>query len=200
MTNTELKVLALSYIDRADVADSTLDSMIIIAESRINRLVDSINNAAEFTIPLTGGSSYDIPDDLIYITNIYIYSNGSRISLQQANPEQLNILLNQTDIAQIYYTLSSGRLQLSAAIATGQVVITYNKFVEPISNTNPENWISTLAPDIYLFGLLTELNSFVMAGDAAKMWNTRFETAVLNFNDSTNKLDQYGPALQTRVE
>jgi hypothetical protein len=101
-----------------------------------------------------------------------------------------------------YYTVTNDKLQLYYDFNgdnTEVVEIVYVAKVEPLTSTVTENWVSVSNPDVYIFGLLVEIYSFVKDAEGAQLWELRFKDSLESIKGTDWKNYWSGTSMQTRV-
>lgn len=195
MNYAEIVALALSYADRTDAeVANRVDDFLRVVESRINRVLKTMEMSIRTsTITITDKEYYALPTDFEGLRDIEIRDSASssyKTTLQYLNPEQLNNISGIDGLKGIYYTIVANQIQIIPIQAPGKVIelIYYRKLI-PISTTFPENWLSLYNPDAYVFGLLTEIHSFLKDKESIAMWDARFKEALaeIQFNDTSRR-------------
>ena len=77
--------------------------------------------------------------------------------------------------------------------------VIYYKKIPNLSNVNTTTWLSTAYPDFYVFGLMTEISSFVKDAEATILWGQRFDNLVNEMIANDSILRWSGTPLQTTV-
>ncbi len=206
MNYTEVKKLALDYSDRSDASTiNNMDNFLLVVESRVNRLLSVQKMVIRtFLNMIEGQEYYGLPSDFTGLRDIEFQSispvdgRARRKTLQYVTPEVMN--LQNTEGANVEsYTIVADQLQIYPPKDGDILEIIYYRKVTPLSAANVSNWLSDNNPDIYLFGLMVEINSFVKDSEAKQLWEQRFQEALLDLivDDSVNRWG--GTPLQTRI-
>lgn len=207
MNYSEITTLALGYSDRQDddVIDR-IDDFLRIVEARINRAIDVQKMSIRTEITTQADKKYyGLPSDFNGLRDIEIYSTdtpNSRDTLSYASPEQMNdYSTNTTNLAnaKIFYTIIANQLHIYPPQEDKQMEIVYFRKIPPLGATNNENWLSIDFPDLYVNGLLVEINSFVKDAEAAMLWDQRFNVSVNETNLDDKDARWSGPALVMRT-
>ena len=181
--------LALSYADREDTeVIDRMDGFLRMVESRINKRLQVWKMTSRAVIDMVSDQEYyGLPCDFSGMRDIEVYPTDSatdRVTPCYLNPEQMNTaILNKSDT--LAYTIIADQIHITPQ-DTGKVLeIVYYSTLPELSAGNVTNWLSSGNPDIYVFGLLVEINSFVKDGTAADIWNARFmdELSALSLED-----------------
>lgn len=204
MNYNEIKDLALSYADRKDSGTiSRMDDFLRVTESRINKALKTQKMSVRAVLQTVDKQEYySLPPDYSGLRDIELRStlhSRDRCTLQYMSPEQLNNR-SASPGDQVYYTLIANQIQIMPPRPTGEILeIIYFRKVPPLTPSESENWVSVSDPDLYLFGLLVEISSFLKDANASAMWDARFAQCLeaIQSDDLDNRWS--GTALQIRV-
>ena len=206
MNYAEIKALAISYSDRNDVEiAANIDSFIRVAESRINRVLKTQKMETRISIPTIAEQEYyDLPENFGGLRAIEIRATNddrTRYTLAYISPEQMNNRSSHSDDGtyKIYYTIIANQIQIMPPQDDKIMELVYYKLITALDSTNTENWISTTYPDLYLFGILVEITSFVKDETAAGLWNSRFTSTLDEITLDDDKVSWSGTSLQARI-
>ena len=205
MDYTEIVDLALSYSDRQDEeVTSRIDKFIKIMESRANRKLRTFDMSIRAELAMIPDQLYyGLPPDFGGLRDIEIVgtTGSSRKTLSYASPEQLNQLQNRGGHTnKIWYTLIAKQVQIWPAQDDDKTLeIIYYQRLENLSSTNPENWLSEINPDAYIFGILVEISSFTKDKETALMWDVRFLGALAEITEEDASDRWSGTALEMRL-
>jgi len=206
MNYSEIVNLVLKYSDRQDAEVSDrIDDFLKVVESRINRVlsVGKMTTRSQVTT-VADQEYYGLPSDFAGVRDIEITSAenpSSRQTLQYLNPEQMNNLSTNTEVVNnsIFYTIIANQIQVLPLQSDKILEIVYYQNLPALTSVDVENWLSYGSPDVYLFGLMTEVNAFVKDAEAANLWDSRFKESLaeLTEDDAINRWS--GSPLQMRV-
>lgn len=202
MNYTEIKQLALGYADRQDTeVVQNIDNFIRITESRINQRL-KVQKMAVRSLMLTiqGQEYYGLPPDFNGMRDIEYTMEDSqeRVTLEYISPKQANDYNNRYDNVRAY-TIIADQLQIISAPANGIVEIVYYKKLPPLTTSDSENWVSAEYPELYTYGILVEISSFVKDVAAVQMWESRFQGVLdsMTYDDSITRWS--GTTLKVRT-
>lgn len=205
MIYSEIVDLALGYSDRQDSeVTSRVDLFLKIVEARVNRLLMTMDMSTRAkTIMDSGTEFYSLPSNYSVLRAIKVISNvdsSFRKTLTQVNPEQMANIVDNGVTDALCYTVISGSIQVRPLYDnTHSLEIDYFQTLPSLTSSNISNWLSISNPDTYVFGLLTEINSFVKDPDATMLWNERFNQSLSEITMNDAKSTWSGTALQTIV-
>ena len=210
MNYTEIKNAALAYSDRQDstAVVANMDNFLRVVEARMNRLltIDDLSIRYQFPAPNPADGRYNLPADFSALQDISIIAvadTTQRTTLLLINPEQMN---NATSVgnnpagSKRFYNIIAGQLVIQPVIDDTSIleIVYYGKLL-PLTSIVINNWIATNNPDVYIFGLMTEINSFMKDGVTADAWNARFVQAISEISSADDQLVYSGPPLITRA-
>jgi hypothetical protein len=210
MTYEEIVSTSLAYADRQDVAViSRVDIFMRMAESRINRLlvIEDMSIRYIFSEPNPVNGRYDLPADFSAIRDIAIVDSldsKNRLTLSLINPEQMNTATSTVNIdnsLKHFYQILNKQLVIQPPVIDGSkyLEIVYYGNIAPLTLDNSTNWISNNHPDLYIDGILVEINAFIKDAEAAALWDGRFKQVIDELANADNLLVYSGSSLQTRV-
>lgn len=191
MTYDEIVNACVSYADRQDIeVNAAIGTFLIMAESRINRVLKTRKQSVRVTTPtFEVFEYYPIPSDYAGMRDIQINvpnSDGGTQSypLDYASPIDMNSKgrLPQTKYC---YSIIADQIQIYPEPATGcSLEIIYYQRVPPLTAENPENWMSIDHPDIYISGVTAEIEIFAKNYDVSTLWYKRMTLAINELAES----------------
>lgn len=208
MTYTELVAAAKAYADRQDVeVDANIDIFILMAEARINRILKTREQSTRVYAPaVTGQEYYTLPPDYSGMRNIQLNDGdpGSDVSartMSYLSPEQFDTQRSKAYGGKLYYTIIAGQIQIYPLQETGSTFeIVYWQNVPNLNATDSTNWLSIGHPDIYLSGIISEIESFVKNYEVSKAWDAKMSRSIGELEQSDVIENWSGSTLTTRVE
>ena len=204
MNYQQIKETALRYADRSDIdVIDRIDDFLAIVEARINSTIRIGNQSKRAAILVNTVTSYlGLPTDFLAMRDIQLSSdafNSDPKTMAYFSPEQMNKLRDQEGTT-LAYTIIADQLQVYPMIDGSILEIVYYTRVPALTLTNPDTWLSAVAPNVYVFGLLVEINAFVKDATASELWDKRFLSELDNIK-YMDQLDRWsGTALQIRIE
>jgi hypothetical protein len=206
---TDVVNISLSYSDRATSLpiSSSMDNFIKIVEARINRHLMTQKMSYIVTTPIIFPNiEFSLPPDFLSERSIRItqLENPSfAIVLQLCNPEQMANIANNNNNYPGYMIMADALhiwpTQKNTSTTTYLLEINYFRRLINLSAIDPTNWLSEIHPDCYVFGLLTEINSFAKDAEASALWNGRFTDALNEITALDNKSTYSGTPITTKV-
>lgn len=191
MIYEELVAAAKAYADRNDLeVEANMDVFILMAEARINRILKTREQSMRITTPVNPTEEYyALPEDYSGMRDIHFTSMGGNTNenMQYLAPSMFNIKRSTVYSGTRYYTIVASQLQIFPVSQTGGTMeMIYYQNVPNLSEDNPQNWVSNFHPDIYLSGIISEIEAFVKNYDVSKAWDQRMTRAL----DELEKSDE----------
>lgn len=205
MNYSEIRDLALAYADRSDTeVTSRIDSFLKIVEARVNRALKTRDMSSRTTIStVLDQEYYSLPADFAGLRDIEFrdtVNSDIRITMHYLTPEQMNIVYSNS-LQGYYYTLVANKLQISPTQPSGKIIeIVYYQKLVPLTSLATTNWLSASHPDVYTFGLLVEISSFVKDAEAKALWDVRFVDAVAAIQTDDDRIRWSGTPLTIRCQ
>jgi len=202
MDYQEIIDTTLLYADRTDAeVINSMPSFVKIVEARLNRVFKTSEQATRsIIVTLDGQEYYGLPSDFAGLRDIEIQNTPStaRQTLQYLSPEQMNDRANNNNNI-ISYTIIANQLHIYPAQDGLLLEIVYYQKIPPLTETNVNNWISTNEPQIYIFGLMVEINAFVKDPQTTQLWEQRFAAEVSAIESDDKQTRWSGTQLQVRI-
>ena len=184
MDYNEIKTAAYGFADRKDTETlNRYDDFLTFVESKVNRVLKTIKMTQRATLPtITGRLYYGLPADFNGIRDIQINDSTSDspvVTLKYLTPELMN---EQNNISwqngEIYYSIIADQFQIYPAQENNTIEIVYYQKVPPLTDVNLTNWLGDDNSDVYVYGLLVEISTFVKDAEAAALWSGRYTEAL----------------------
>lgn len=207
MNYTELVAAAKAYADRNDIeVDSNMDTFIVMVEARINRLLKTRKQSTRaYTPSVAGQEYYTLPPDYAGMRNVQIdtalpYLDHSIAVLDYLSPDQFDIQRGKPYAGSNYYAVMGDQIQIYPVMDAGySIEMFYYQKVTPLTDSAPNNWVSSDHPDIYLSGIIGEIETFVKNYEVAAGWFGRMQIAVDELDNSDVQERWAGGPLRVRV-
>ena len=207
MTYTELVAAAKAYADRQDIEVSdNIDVFILMVEARMNRILKTREQTARaYTLIIADQEYYGLPVDYRGMRNIQLTKNQPStehdiIPIDYETPEMFDRrTANTSHSNDAFYTILADQIQLHPVIADYYIEMAYYQKVPNLNDTDTTNWISNSHPDMYLSGLVAEIEAFAKNYDVAKTWYDRLTSAMSELDTSDEKERWSGVSMSMRL-
>lgn len=208
MNYDELIDASKAYADRNDVeVESSMDTFIILVEAKINRVLKTREQSTRaFTPTVTDREYYALPKDYAGMRDVQLNSdiplNPHKVSqFHLVSPEQMNIQRGKPYGGTLYYSVAARQLHIYPCQDAGQSIeMIYYQKVPNLNSEDNINWMSEDHPDIYLSGMIAEIEAFAKNYEASKLWYARLTMAIEELDNADVEERWSGSTLQTRVE
>jgi len=192
MNYNQIKNVALNYADREDAnTAAAMDDFLRIVEARINRLLDirEMSQRAIISVSEEDHEYYGLPAGFSGIRSIEVKDPdvpNTRHNAQYLSNELMNMHINSSG-SEVKYTIQADQFHIFPPPLIGCLIeIVYYGDLIPLSDIDPQNFMSDIYPDVYIFGLLVEISSYTKDEAAAAQWEGRFRGVV----DDLSQADQ----------
>ena len=202
-TFTELKDAVADWLDRSDLT-SRIPDFIALAEARINRELRIRPMEVRSTMETTSGQQYfNLPGGYIQMRNIQLNTNPTT-PLEYITPEMLDRLYGSSTTGKPRaYTLIGDEIQLAPIPDSAYTLemAFYEKFTalgDGTSGTVTNNWLTTNAPDILLYGALMEAEPFIKNDERVAVWLNGYGNAIDKLQKADQRDRHSGSAMRVR--
>lgn len=209
MIYQELVNAARAYADRQDIeVDASLDVFITMAESRINRVLKTAKQSHRmYTLSIGNQEYYSLPVDYNGMRSIQFNTgkpdaNDSKtINVNYVTPNVMaEYQENNSEPDKFYYTVIGTQIQFHPMLPHGGTIeINHYRKLIHIDSTNNSNWLLADYPDIYLSGIIAEIEMFVKNYDVAGIWDARMTRSIEELRLADEEIVWAGNTLTTRV-
>lgn len=172
-TFTDLITEVEAYLSRTDYT-ARIPTFIQMTESRLNRLLDDPNMEVRATA--TGTGQYTtLPDDFKRMIGV---STGNNYDLEQVSESQITSL-NQTLTGDPRkYAIVGGAITFAPINSAANVSMLYVRRIPALTTVTPTNWLLTLAPDLYLYGVLLQAHLFGWFDERLPIFKAAYDEAI----------------------
>lgn len=208
MNYTEIKDTALGYADRSDSeVTSRVDLFMKMVEARVNRRLE-IQPMVAFsqTALVDNVFEYTLPNDYLSLKAVKIVNldnENHSYPLEMGTPERVTTFRLDGDDHRIYCVIGNTvQICSNPYDATLNLVleIAYYQKCPALTSLATTNWVSDNHPDLYVFGLMTEINAFVKDANATMLWEQRFNGVLAEISEQDQRYLWSGPTLKIKVE
>lgn len=183
---TALKTALDALFQRADVTTSDfMDPATYMAERRMYDLLrvpemitidESFAHTARYT---------DLPTGFLEMDNVIGTFNGKRRELEAWTKGQVSAYESEGVGSAHGYTIVGKKIELIPSVDATLELVYYGTFDSLVSGTND---IHTTYPDVYLYGVATELAISRQDEKRLSIYDARFKAALKDANDAAKRL------------
>lgn len=203
MNYSELQTAAFEYADCSADASTTarFDNFLRLVEARLNRTIFTREQEGQsYTLLTVGTYAYSLPNDFGRLRTVGIKDTLSAPGEAAifVPPEFYDSYVSTNGDVKIYTTYGD-KIKIWP-VATGQYLeLLYYKVITPLTGPAPTNWVSNNHPDLYLYGLLTEICSFRKDWETSKTWEERFISTIVLLTEQNERTKWAGSQFTTIV-
>ena len=191
-TYTTLVAAATEYLAREE--DATLvarvPDFITLAEAKFNRILLHPRMETIATLAVDTGDAdpeyLDLPSDFQTMRRARLSGVEGKPRLQFMSRTQLDDYRHSNDNTSgqpVYFTIIGDQMELVPTPNEDyDVEIVYRANIPAINSGNSTNWLLTMAPDLYLYGVLLEAAPYMKADERIAVWVAGVESALDQLN------------------
>lgn len=187
-----LQAAVTEYLARDQDATliARIPTFIQLAEAKFNRQLFVRQMEQRATALVNLGSSepefISLPADFQSMRRVRLSSVAGKPCLSFKSGTQLDeYRFGISDVAgqPRYFTVFGDEIELAPTPAAAYTVeMVYRRNIPPLAVTDP-NWLLTLAPDLYLYGVLLESAPYIKEDGRIQTWGLGFSSALNELNN-----------------
>lgn len=205
-TYSELLTAGANWLARSDLTDR-LPEFIALAEAKFNReLRCNQMETRSYTTVNTSATEPEfiaLPGDFQTMRRVRLSGVTGKPRLVAVTQHQANVLRTSLDNEAgqpIYYTIMGDEMELVPTPSEAyEIEMVYRANIPALSDSNTTNWLLTLAPDAYLYGMLLESAPYIKDDNRIQVWALGLSSAI----DGLNRLSaeqSYGVPMSVQLE
>lgn len=155
------------YLDRPDLADTSVEAMVALVEGELNRELNEhprnrTSEQATITAPVS--ANIPLPDDLLQLIRVVGPSDTIYEQYSPLSEPTLGYIDRGTYIT-VYPT----------PVEDDVFTLEYYAALPALDADDAENWVSIYHPDVYVYGVLKESAIFLMDRDRLPQWEREYK-------------------------
>lgn len=166
-----------------------LPEFIVLCEAKLNRslFVRQMETRSTAVVVTTNTEPefISLPSDFQSMRRMRVSSVAGKPSLEFKSGVQMDEYRFGTSNVSgqpRYFTIMGDEIELAPTPDTTYTIeMVYRKMIPALASNSP-NWLLTLAPDIYLYGMLLESAPYIKEDERIQTWGTGFASAVDGLN------------------
>jgi hypothetical protein len=185
-TYVEIQEAVARILQRDDLAGHIPD-FILMAEARLNNILRVSQMETSATITLTTGSG-SVPTDYLQWRRVYANSDPVTLLEPMEPGEAIAKYPDTTATDPKFFYISGGTIYTKPVCSSTLAMIYYQKIPALVSN-GAGNWITSRAPQIYLYATCLEAAPFIDDDARIGIWGAMLDKAVseLQASDTTGR-------------
>lgn len=188
-TYTELLAAGANWLARDDLT-SRLPEFVTLSEAKLNRtlFVPQMETRSTTTCDTSDDEPefISLPTDFQTMRRVRLSSVTGKPRLNFMTQTQLDDYRYSTDNVTdqpVYFTITGSEMELAPTPNQNYTLeMVYRKNIPSLAS-NATNWLLTLAPDIYLYGMLLESAPYIKEDERVALWATGFSSAIEQLNN-----------------
>lgn len=198
-TYAELKSAVADWLNREDL-EAVVPSFIALAEADLNRTLRDFRMEKRADAQLNDQFSA-LPSDWLETIRLALIGGSHRLEL--ASDGALAEMRSQRGDAAgrpTHYAHTAGGLELfPTPDADYSAELVYFARVPSLSDAAPSNWLLAAAPDVYLYGALTQSAPYLKDDARLTVWASLYQNAVQGLNAASERARHSGAGLRLRI-
>jgi hypothetical protein len=191
-TYAELVTAVTEWLARDQ--DSTLiariPDFIVLCEAKLNRTLHhpSMETRSTASVDTTDSEPefISLPSDFQTMRRVRLSSVTGKPRLEymaQSQLEDYRYSIDNVSDQPIYYTIIGDELELAPTPGEDYTLeMVYRANIPSLNSSNTTNWLLSLAPDVYLYGVLLEATPYMREDERAAVWGAAFTSCVEQLN------------------
>lgn len=178
-TLLDLRGRVRAWSNRKDLSDELLNDFINIAQARLNRLLRVPPLEAEATLSPDAEGIVRVPREYLEMISVwYTDATGRRVSLDRKDAAYSKELASASKGCPRFFARQGYDIQLSPVpqdSVPDSLELYYYASLQPLTQDTDINWFTEDAPEVLLYGALTELSLYLRDEIGAGQWEAKFQ-------------------------
>lgn len=198
-TYAELQSSIGDFLNRDDLT-SVIPEFIRLGEAQMQRDIEHWRMEKRSTTTLTDRYTA-LPEDFVKPTRLYI-TGANRALKPITQSEMQDTRYRSADAAgtECYYCITAGEIEIFPSPTGGTLEMYYTGKISALSDANTSNWLLDEAPDVYLYGALSQAAPYLKDDQRLIIWSTLYSNAVNALNQASQDAKWGGQKLQMRTK
>lgn len=178
---TELKTAVQEWLAHDDIT-ARVEDLIALGEAVLNRKISLRQSHTNVTGTLAATGIITLPTDYLELESFKVDSDINGVEMVYLDPKQFRASpLNNGSGFPTHYTIYGSELRVlkkPSSTSTYTYDMDYLAKVPALSATNLENWLLTLAPDLYLYQSLLMAEPYLHNDMRIQLWQLMVDNAI----------------------
>lgn len=198
-TYADLQSTIADWLNRQDLT-AVIPSFISLAEADINRALRDYRMEKRSTAQVDAQYSA-LPIDWLETIRVQIVGDTSRLELVSDGAlADMRAARNDAGGKPTHYAHTAGGLELfPTPDAEYTIEVVYFAKVPALSVSATTNWLLSAAPDVYLYGALTQSAPYLKDDQRAPVWAGLYQNAITSLNTASERSRYSGTGLRLRI-
>ncbi len=169
------------WSQRKAIPDDVLNDFIEIALSTANRALRIPSLEAFQAIPLDANGYAQIPYNYIEAKELYVQVNGQNVLLERKAINEVDFVANANGVGGLPCFFGRFGDYFRVAPWNGETSVLnlyYYSVIPAMPDDEATNWFTLYAPEVLLYGALSELCNYTRDAEGIQIWSNKFTTAI----------------------
>lgn len=195
---SQLQASIADFLNREDLT-AQIPDFITLAEAQFQRDIKHWKMEKRAEVTLTDRYTA-LPVDYLRPQRLYI--TGGNKPLIPISQDEMQIKRGRSGDSggddPAYYCITAGEIEIYPSPSGGVLEMFYIGKIPALSDSNVQNWLLSTAPDIYLYGALSQTAPFLKDDERLVVWSTLYGAAVTRLNGQSEDAKYGGQGLKLR--
>jgi hypothetical protein len=198
-TYANLQSTISDWLNRDDLS-AVIPSFIALAEADISRTLRDYRMEKRSTA-LVDAQYSALPTDWLETIRVQVSGDTSRLELVSDGAlADMRAARNDAGGKPTHYAHTAGGLELfPTPDAEYTIEVVYFAKVPALSVSATTNWLLSAAPDVYLYGALTQSAPYLKDDQRAPVWAGLYQNAITSLNTASERSRYSGTGLRLRI-
>ena len=202
MNYEEISDAIINYANRSNdfAFISNIQLWISMVEGELNRSLRSTDQEVRAAIEVA--TQYiQLPEDVLELRNIQMNTSRGTVPLEAMSPQQIDTEAASSVGIPSGYTVIGAAIQLDCAPSSNvSIEIAYYAKIPELTSEADNNWLSSKAPDAYIFGALSHANAWLADDDRIQLWAIKFDQIKNDLQTESERLKYQGGSMVQRLD
>lgn len=196
-TYANLQASIGDFLNRDDLT-SVIPDFITLAEAQAQRDIEHWRMEKRAEVTLTDRYT-SLPDDFVKPTRLYVTgANKALVPITQAEMQDKRAASGDSGGTERFYCITAGEIEIYPSPSSGTLEMYYVGKIPVLSDSNTTNWLLDEAPDVYLYGALSQSAPYLKDDARLAVWSTLYSNAVNGLNSASEDAKWGGQGLKLR--
>lgn len=198
-TYAGLQASIADFLNREDLT-SAIPDFIRLGEAQMQRDLEHWRMEKRSEVTLTDRYTA-LPTDFVKPIRLYV-TGANRHLVPITQGEMQDKRYQSADVAgtERFYSITAGEVEIFPSPSSGTLEMYYLSKIPALSDANTSNWLLDEAPDVYLYGALSQTAPYLKDDQRLIIWSTLYTNAVNALNSASEDAKWGGQGLKMRTK
>lgn len=211
LTETNLGGIIASvkqWSQRKNISDDIINDFVELALSKATRALRIPPLEAVQYLEVLNNGYAEIPYDFQEAKEVYVYIGDKRVILERKTISEVDAINNNAGSgdAPCYFARYGNFLRIAPWTWNPDdddeqyfVQLYYYKIIPPMSDEASENWFTLYAPEVLLYGAMTELCGYTRDNEGTALWASKFNDAINIIQQVEDRAEWRGSTISVSI-